>query len=68
MAVNQFDTLYADSQKMPRVMGMPLHPFHTGEPLRIKYFQKAIQYMQKQDKVWFATGGEILDAYLKAQA
>ena len=68
MAVNQFDTLYADSQKMPRVMGMPLHPFHTGEPLRIKYFQKAIQYMQKQDKVWFATGGEILDAYLKSQA
>ncbi len=68
MAVNQFDTLYADSQKVARVMGMPLHPYHTGEPLRIKYFQKAIQYMQKRDKVWFATGSEILDAYLKAQA
>ena len=68
MVANQFDTLYADSQKLPRVMGIPLHPFHTGEPLRIKYFQKAVQHMQKQDKVWFATGGEILDAYLKSQA
>ena len=68
MVANQFDTLYADSQKVPRVMGIPLHPFHTGEPSRIKYFQKAVQYMQKQENVWFATGSEILDAYLKAQA
>jgi allantoinase len=68
MVVNQFDTLYADSQKLPRVMGIPLHPFHTGQPLRIKYFQKAVQHMKKQDKVWFATGSEILDAYIKTQA
>ena len=67
MVANQFDTLYADSQKLPRVMGIPLHPFHTGEPLRIKYFEKAVQHMKKQDKVWFATGSEILDAYVKAQ-
>ncbi len=67
MVANQFDTLYADSQKVPRVMGIPLHPFHTGEPLRIKYFQKAVEYMKKRDKVWFATGSEILDAYLKVQ-
>ena len=66
MAVNQFDTLYADSQKIPRVMGMPLHPFHTGQPLRIKYFQKAVEYMKQHDKVWFATGSEILEAYKKA--
>ncbi len=68
MVASQFDTLYADSQKLPRVMGIPLHPFHTGEPLRIKYFEKAVDHMKKQDKVWFATGGEILDAYLKTQA
>ena len=68
MAVNQFDALYEDSQKIPRVMGMPLHPFHTGLPLRIKYFQKAIQHMKQHDKVWFATGSEILEAYKKAHA
>jgi peptidoglycan/xylan/chitin deacetylase (PgdA/CDA1 family) len=64
----QFDTLYADSQKVPRVMGIPLHPFHTGEPLRIKHFEKVVQHMKQHEKVWFATGGEILDAYLKGQA
>ena len=68
MAANQFDTLYAESQKLPRVMGMPLHPYHTGEPSRIKYFQKTMQYIKTHDKVWFATGSEILDAYRKAQA
>ncbi len=68
MAANQFDTLYAESQKVPRVMGMPLHPYHTGEPSRIKYFQKTMQYIAMHDKVWFATGSEILDAYRKAQA
>jgi peptidoglycan/xylan/chitin deacetylase (PgdA/CDA1 family) len=67
MVSNQFDTLYADSKKIPRVMGIPLHPFHTGQPLRIKYFQKTVQHMKEHDKVWFATGGEILDAYLKSQ-
>lgn len=67
MAVSQFDTLYAESRKLPRVMGMPLHPYQTGQPSRIRSFEKAIQYMKQRDKVWFATGGEILDAYLKAQ-
>jgi len=68
MIVNQFDTLYADSAKVPRVMGIPLHPFHTGQPLRIRYFEKAIQYMKQHDKVWFATGSEILDAYTGSRA
>ena len=67
MVSSQFDTLYAESLKVPRVMGVPLHPYQSGEPSRIKYFEKAIQHMKEQDKVWFATGGEILDAYLKAQ-
>ena len=35
--IDQFDALYADSAKQPRVMGIPLHPMITGQPLRIKY-------------------------------
>jgi len=65
--VDQFDTLYADSQKLPRVMGIPLHPFHTGQPLHIKGFEKAIQYMKQRERVWFATGSQIIEAYQKAQ-
>ena len=64
--VDQFDTLYADSMKQPRVMGIPLHPMITGQPLRIKYLQRAIAEMQKNDAVWFATGGEIIDAHQRA--
>jgi allantoinase len=61
--VDQFDTLYADSRKQPRVMGVPLHPMISGQPLRIKYLQRAIAYMKEHQGVWFATGSEIIDAY-----
>lgn len=60
---DQFDTLYADSRKTARVMGIPLHPFLTGQPWRAPYLSKAISYFQQHDRVWFATGSEIVDAY-----
>ncbi|MEA2989919.1 MAG: allantoinase [Alphaproteobacteria bacterium] len=64
--LDQFETLYADSAKQPRVMGIPLHPMISGQPLRIKYFERALAEMKKQERVWFATGGEIIDAYERA--
>jgi hypothetical protein len=64
--VDQFDALYADSAKQPRVMGIPLHPMITGQPLRIKYLERALAHMKQRDKVWFATGREIVDAYQRA--
>jgi len=64
---DQFETLYSESQKLPRVMGIPLHPFLTGQPLHIKYFQQALAQMKKQDRVWFATGNEIAEAYERMQ-
>jgi peptidoglycan/xylan/chitin deacetylase (PgdA/CDA1 family) len=65
--VDQFDTLYSDSGKHSRVMGIPLHPMLTGQPLRIKYLQQAIAYIKRHERVWFATAGEIVDAYERAQ-
>ena len=64
--VDQFDTLYADSAKQSRVMGIPLHPMIIGQPLRIKYLQRALAHIKKHERVWFATGGEIVDAYQRA--
>src|SRR6266481_4069060 len=61
--MDQFDTLYADSQKTARVMGIPLHPFLTGQPWRTPYLKKAIAHFQQHERVWFATGSEIVDAY-----
>jgi allantoinase len=64
--MDQFEGLLADSDKQPRVMGIPLHPMIIGQPLRAKYLQRALTEMKKNDKVWFATGSEIIDAYEKA--
>ena len=60
---DQFDTLYSDSRKSARVMGIPLHPFLMGQPWRISYLQEAIAYLQQHNQVWFATGSEIVDAF-----
>jgi peptidoglycan/xylan/chitin deacetylase (PgdA/CDA1 family) len=66
--VDQFDTLYADSAKQPRVMGIPLHPMIVGQPLRITYLERALAHIKEREQVWFATGSEIIDAYQKATA
>jgi allantoinase len=66
--IDQFETLYADSAKQPRVMGIPLHPMITGQPLRIKYLQRALAHIKKHERVWFATGSEIIDAYQRANS
>ena len=66
--VDQFDTLYADSAKQPRVLGLPLHPMIVGQPLRIQYLERAFAHMKRHERVWFATGSEILDAYQRAVA
>jgi allantoinase len=65
---DQFDTLYADSQKTARVMGIPLHPFLMGQPWRTPYLKKAIAHFQQHDRVWFATGNEIANAYQQIQS
>jgi allantoinase len=61
--VDQFETLYSESKNLARVMGIPLHPFLVGQPLRIKYFQRAIAHMRRRNRAWFATGTEIAEAY-----
>ena len=63
-----FDVLYEESAKSPRVMSIALHPFLIGSPHRIRYLDRALEYISGHDKVWFATGSEIIDAYREATA
>jgi len=65
---DQFDTLYADSRKTARVMGIPLHPFLVGQPWRAPYLKRAIAHFRQHDSVWFATGSEIVDAFEKLES
>ena len=63
MVCDQFDTLYAEGATQGRVMTIPLHPFVIGLAFRIKYLDKALQYICAHDGVWKATGAEIADYY-----
>ncbi len=58
-----FDVLYEEGETNGRVMAIALHPFLTGVPHRIRYLDRALDYIVSHGKVWFATGSEIIDAY-----
>jgi peptidoglycan/xylan/chitin deacetylase (PgdA/CDA1 family) len=62
-----FDVLYEEGERTGRVMGIALHPFLIGAPHRIKYLDKALGYISSHQKVWFATGHEIIAAYRKQE-
>jgi hypothetical protein len=61
---DQFDTLYAEGERRPRCMAIAVHPYITGVPQRIKYFDQALQYITRHSGVLFWKGGEILNWYL----
>jgi allantoinase len=61
--VDAFDTLYREGEDQARVLPIALHPFLTGAPHRAPYLAKALDYIRGHDRVWFARGGDILDAY-----
>ncbi|PYN01156.1 MAG: polysaccharide deacetylase [Candidatus Rokuibacteriota bacterium] len=60
-----FDRLYAEGAKNPRVMALAVHPYISGVPHRIKYFEAVYDYMRKQKGVWLTTGEEIYEWYRK---
>ena len=64
---DQFDVLYEEGQRMPRVMPICLHTFIVGQPFRAKHLATALNYIASHDDVWFTTAGEINDLY-RAQA
>ncbi len=58
-----FDVLYEEGARNGRVMGIALHPFLIGVPHRIRYLDGALSHIAAHDKVWFALGSEIIQAY-----
>jgi len=60
---DQFDRLYAEGAKNPRVMAIAVHPYNSGVPHRIKYFEAVYDYMRRKKGVWLATGEEIYEWY-----
>ena len=62
MIMAQFDTLWREGETQARVMAIALHPYITGVPHRIGALDRALDYISRHDRVWFATGAEIAAA------
>ena len=60
---DQFDRLYAEGARNPRVMAIAVHPYIHGVPHRIKYFEAVYDYIRKHRGVWMTTGEEIYAWY-----
>lgn len=61
--VDSFDRLLAEGEQNPRVMCIAVHPFLSGVPHRIRYFEQAFEYMLGKPGVLFWTGRRILEWY-----
>ncbi len=66
-AKDQFDRLYAEGKRNPRVMALAVHPYISGVPHRIKYFEAVYDYMRKKPGVWMTTGEEIYEWYKQSR-
>jgi allantoinase len=62
--VDQFDQLYADSAHSGRVMALALHPFVIGQPFRMKYLARALDYVAAHTGVWLTTSDDIAAHYI----
>jgi peptidoglycan/xylan/chitin deacetylase (PgdA/CDA1 family) len=60
---DQFDRLYQDGAKAPRVMAISIHPYLTGVPHRIRYLEALYDHILGHEGVVMWTGAEILDWY-----
>ena len=58
-----FDVLYREGAVHARVMCIALHPFIIGQPNKIDALRGALAHITAHDKVWLATGSQIIDAF-----
>ena len=68
MIKRTFDVLYREGEDSARVMAICLHPFISGVPHRIAGLDAAFRYICDHNDVWWATGEEIVRAYLASDA
>jgi peptidoglycan/xylan/chitin deacetylase (PgdA/CDA1 family) len=60
---DQFDRLYQEGAKIPRVMAISVHPYLTGAPHRIKYLEMLYDHILGHKDVVQWTGADICDWY-----
>ena len=58
-----FERVYAESKSRAKVMAIAVHPYISGTPFRIKYFEQVLAALRRKPGVVFWTGEQILDWY-----
>ena len=58
---DQFDRLWQEGARIPRVMAITIHPYLTGVPHRIRYLEALYDHILGHDGVIVCTGADILD-------
>ena len=66
--INQYERLFAEGSKTARVMAIAVHPYITGVPHRIKYYEQVFEALKSKSGILFWTGDQILDWYKEASA
>ena len=61
--MDQFERLYDEGAKRLKVMAIAVHPYISGVPHRIKYFENVFRRLRDMPGVAFWTGDRILDWY-----
>lgn len=62
---DQLGVLYEESKESGRVMCLAIHPFVIGQPFRINYLKRALEYIASHQDVWLTTSDEIAQWYLE---
>jgi len=64
--LDQFETLYRESEQRAKIMPIPIHAYLSGQPHRFGYLEKLYRYLAGQPGVVFMTGEEIYDWFTTA--
>ena len=66
MLKDGFDAMYTDAVVSGRLLALNLHPWIMGQPFRISYLDDVLGHIMRNQGVWAATGGRIIDCYRKS--
>jgi allantoinase len=62
--MDYFDRVYAESKSRAKIMSIAVHPYISGTPYRIRYFEQVLAALKKKPGVVFWTGEQIMNWYV----
>jgi len=66
--MDYFERVYAESKARAKVMAIAVHPYISGTPFRIKYFEQVLAALRSKPGVVFWTGEQIMNWYMASRS